>query len=146
MRHKPSSRFGTKAKRSARHHVVYKCDVEHNQDDVRPRLRKRRRVNVSNSSTGRTGAQRQTHQFGADRSQRTGSPSRHLKRRNRPSIPSPPSPQGPASEEETAKAHAAKFEEWPLGNAVFKRVALDGITTFQLQFTWDPCPVKYSVA
>jgi hypothetical protein len=65
--------------------------------------------------------------------------SRSLRRRNRPSIPCPPSSQGPASDEETTKAHAAKFEEWPLGNAVFKRVTLDGITTFQLQFTWDPC-------
>ncbi|KAK4206404.1 hypothetical protein QBC37DRAFT_300861 [Rhypophila decipiens] len=75
-------------------------DAEHSQDDVRPRLRKRRRVNVSNPLTSGTAAQ-QTHQ------------------------------------EETVKD--AKFEEWPLENAVFKRVTLDGIATFQLQFSWDPC-------
>ncbi|KAK3386030.1 hypothetical protein B0H63DRAFT_523356 [Podospora didyma] len=44
-------------------------DAEQSQD-VRPRLRKRRRVNVSNPSPGGTAAQQQTHQFGADRSQR----------------------------------------------------------------------------
>ena len=32
----------------------------------------------------------------------------------------------------------AMFEEWPLGNAVLKRVIVDGLATFQLQFTWDP--------
>ncbi|KAF2962626.1 hypothetical protein GQX73_g10947 [Xylaria multiplex] len=31
------------------------------------------------------------------------------------------------------------FEEWPLGNAVLKRVTVNGITTFQVQFTWDSC-------
>jgi len=31
------------------------------------------------------------------------------------------------------------FEGWPLGNVVLKRVTADGLATFQLQFTWDPC-------
>ncbi|KAI3339716.1 hypothetical protein F4824DRAFT_35622 [Ustulina deusta] len=33
----------------------------------------------------------------------------------------------------------AVFEEWPLGNAVLKRVTVGGTTTFQVQFTWDSC-------
>ncbi|KAH6632478.1 hypothetical protein F5144DRAFT_488830, partial [Chaetomium tenue] len=34
----------------------------------------------------------------------------------------------------------AKFDEWPLRNAVLKRVAVDGApATFMLQFTWGPC-------
>lgn len=60
--------------------------------------------------------------------------------RSQRSIPSPPSSWGPILEEETVKAPVAKFEEWPLGNAVFKRVTLNGVPTFQLQFTRDPCP------
>ncbi len=33
----------------------------------------------------------------------------------------------------------AKFEEWPLKDAVLKRAMVNGLATFQLQFTWDPC-------
>lgn len=32
---------------------------------------------------------------------------------------------------------AALFEEWPLKDAIFKRVTVGGHSTFQLQFTWD---------
>lgn len=32
---------------------------------------------------------------------------------------------------------AALFEEWPLKDAVLKRVTVGGHSTFQLQFTWD---------
>jgi hypothetical protein len=35
---------------------------------------------------------------------------------------------------------AAAFNEWPLENAVLKRVTIDGSPpTFSLQFTWGPC-------
>ena len=50
--------------------------------------------------------------------------------------------QGSASEREgeADEAPDAKFEEWPLGNAVLKRVTVDGApATFMLQFTWGPC-------
>ncbi|KAK4243485.1 hypothetical protein C7999DRAFT_44716 [Corynascus novoguineensis] len=34
----------------------------------------------------------------------------------------------------------ATSEEWPLGDAVLKRVTTDGSPpTFKVQFTWDPC-------
>ncbi|KAI5459497.1 hypothetical protein BGZ63DRAFT_466126 [Mariannaea sp. PMI_226] len=33
----------------------------------------------------------------------------------------------------------AKFEEWPLENAVLKRVTQNGKATFQIQFDWTPC-------
>lgn len=43
-------------------------------------------------------------------------------------------------ESETDEATVAKFEEWPLGNAVLKRVTMDGApATFVVQFTWDLC-------
>lgn len=41
---------------------------------------------------------------------------------------------------EADKTPTATFEEWPLGNAVLKRVTMDGSPpTFMVQFTWDPC-------
>jgi len=41
---------------------------------------------------------------------------------------------------ETDRTPAATFEEWPLGNAVLKRVTMNGSPpTFMLQFTWGPC-------
>ncbi|RYP73406.1 hypothetical protein DL770_007775 [Monosporascus sp. CRB-9-2] len=43
------------------------------------------------------------------------------------------------------KAISAKFEEWPLENAVLKRVTEDAVVTFQLQFTWGPY-AKHSLA
>jgi hypothetical protein len=33
----------------------------------------------------------------------------------------------------------AKFEEWPLEDAVLKRVTVNGLPTFQIQFTWNAC-------
>lgn len=39
--------------------------------------------------------------------------------------------------EEAVRAATAEFEEWPLKDAVLKRVILDGAPTFQLQFSWD---------
>jgi hypothetical protein len=41
-------------------------------------------------------------------------------------------------EEETVEAGFASFEEWPL-DAVLKRVWVDGVATFQVEFTWNPC-------
>jgi hypothetical protein len=38
----------------------------------------------------------------------------------------------------TRTENTAKFEEWPLQNAVLKRVSMEGIATFQVQFDWDP--------
>ncbi|KAK3942582.1 hypothetical protein QBC46DRAFT_68952 [Diplogelasinospora grovesii] len=52
-------------------------------------------------------------------------------------IPSPPSSQ--VSQDEEASGAFAKFEEWPLENVSLKRVTVNGVTTFQLQFTWDSC-------
>ncbi len=58
-----------------------------------------------------------------------------------PHILTPPHSQDSDSSEdnETVQVPAARFQEWPLGNAVLKRVVINGQATFQLQFTWDPC-------
>lgn len=45
------------------------------------------------------------------------------------------------------KASATMFEEWPLGDAILKRVTVGEQSTFQLQFDWNPAvhnelPVK----
>ncbi|KAK4243538.1 hypothetical protein C7999DRAFT_44666 [Corynascus novoguineensis] len=66
-----------------------------------------------------------------------GAPRRHGR-----SLCNPPSLQGSASEKEseTDDAPATKFEEWPLGNTVLKRVTMDGApATFvvQARYTGD---------
>jgi hypothetical protein len=47
---------------------------------------------------------------------------------------------GQATSDETeARAVLARFKEWPLKNVVLKHITEDSITTFQLQFDWNPC-------
>ena len=111
------------------------------EDVVRPPRGKRRRVNTSAPTTRRTAPKRQT------RLRCTNSPSlqaqrrpptRGLKRQSQRSIFKPRSSVGSALEEETVEAAFASFEEWPLA-AVLKRVWLDGVATFQVEFKWNPC-------
>lgn len=40
---------------------------------------------------------------------------------------------------QTLQVPAATFQEWPLRDAVLKRAVMNGVATFQVQFTWDPC-------
>lgn len=62
------------------------------------------------------------------------------KRRNgQRSIPNLPYSQGPSDEIGIVQASMASFEEWLLQNAVLKHVTVDGLATFQLQFTWNSC-------
>lgn len=42
-------------------------------------------------------------------------------------------------DDEIAEAPVAEFGEWPLENAVLKRIIVDNQATFQIQFTWDCC-------
>ncbi|PHH85352.1 hypothetical protein CDD83_551 [Cordyceps sp. RAO-2017] len=58
------------------------------------------------------------------------------------SMPNPPAPLK-MSEGGSGKTSTAIFEEWPLQNVIFKRVVIDGVATFQLQFEW-PCYPKHS--
>ncbi|KAK3694839.1 hypothetical protein B0T22DRAFT_437889 [Podospora appendiculata] len=115
-------------------------DAEHSWDDdvVQPPRRKRRRISTSILASGGTAAQQQTH-YADSRSRQIQRSFQPPKRRIQRSIPSPPSSWGSILEEETVKAPVAKFEEWPVSDAVFKRVTLDGVQTIQLQFTWVPC-------
>jgi hypothetical protein len=46
------------------------------------------------------------------------------------------SPHEVQARREDTEMLTAVFEEWPLQDAVLKRVTEDGLTTFQLQFTW----------
>ncbi|KAI0449575.1 hypothetical protein F5B21DRAFT_518058 [Xylaria acuta] len=49
-------------------------------------------------------------------------------------FPSPPSSHASGDE---AYAALANFEEWPLQDAVLKRVMVDEVWTFRLQFAWN---------
>jgi hypothetical protein len=113
------------------------------EDIVRPPPNKRCRVNTSASKTQRTAGKRQTRphctdsqSLHAQRPPPTQGPGR---RRSQRSISKQRSSVGSASGEDTAEAAFASFEEWPLEEAVLKRVSVDGKATFQLEFTWNPC-------
>lgn len=113
-------------------------DEEDNDGDFRPPPRKRRKVGSTSLSTlRRTAAGRQVRRDGVIsqlRQVRTSVPgqrscgrlgtvrrsfSRHC-----------------GGEEWTVQAPVAGFQEWPLPDAILKRVIENGLATFQLQFTW----------
>lgn len=152
----PASHVGVKRQRDLghrRHHDIddgedycprVYSDTEHSDDDVvQPSRRKRRGVNAATRVAGGTAPQQQTRPSSGDSLSREAQrSSQRPKRRHGRSLCNPPSSQGSASEKEseTDEAPVAKFEEWPLGNAILKRVTMDGApATFVVQFTWDPC-------
>ncbi|KAM4061096.1 hypothetical protein HRG_010019 [Hirsutella rhossiliensis] len=65
-------------------------------------------------------------------------PMRKVKYTSARSMPSPPASHD-SSEDGNVGTSAATFEEWPLQNVIFKRVIVDGVGTFQLQFEWPFC-------
>ncbi|RYP45617.1 hypothetical protein DL768_008054 [Monosporascus sp. mg162] len=100
------------------------------EDDYRPHPT-RRRISTSILATHGTATKRQPHPHCAgSRSQQVQRPSKRPKRRSQRSTPSPPSSGASTLEEETVKVPVAKFEEWPLRNAVLKRVTVGEVATF----------------
>ena len=92
-------------------------NAEHSEDDVPPSPHKRRKGDTCGDSAR-----------GAQRSSR---------RPRRGTAHPPPSPE---RDIEVDRTPAATFEEFPLGDAVLKRVTMDGSpSTFMLRFTWDSC-------
>ncbi|KAK4173967.1 hypothetical protein QBC36DRAFT_313398 [Triangularia setosa] len=111
------------------------------EDVVRPPRGKRRKVNTSAPITRRTAPKRQICLRLTDfpSLQAQTPPTQGLKRRqSQRSISKPRSSGGSASEEKTVEAAFASFEEWPL-EAVLKHVWVDGVATFQVEFSWNPC-------
>ncbi|KAK0655337.1 hypothetical protein B0T16DRAFT_451038 [Cercophora newfieldiana] len=122
-------------------------DAEQSKDDDdvdRQPRRKRRRVSGTTLATSGTASQQQTRSCrgGGSPSGAAQRSSRRPKRRLDRNLPNPPSSRRSAleRESETDRAPVAEFEEWPLGNAILKRVTMDGsLPVFVVQFTWDPC-------
>ncbi|KAL2188037.1 hypothetical protein L209DRAFT_777978 [Thermothelomyces heterothallicus CBS 203.75] len=119
-------------------------DAEHDEKDdvVRPPRRKRRRVSTIIVAAGGTASQRRTRPDRGNSSSREarGSSQRPM-RQGKPGTTCPTSSREPTLERgpETDGDAAATFEEWPLGNAVLKRVTVAGSPpTFMVQFIWDP--------
>ncbi|KEY63890.1 hypothetical protein S7711_11563 [Stachybotrys chartarum IBT 7711] len=56
-------------------------------------------------------------------------------------MPSPPYSLS-SNHEAQVQTPATKFKEWPLREAILKRITINGSATFQLQFTWEPCENK----
>ena len=123
--------------------LIRRDGTEHSEDDAIWSLRrKRRRVSAATCTAGGTAPQQQICHDGDSRSRDAQRSSQHPKRRHRRRSCNRLSSQGSTSdrESETDEAPVAKFEEWPLGNAVLKRVTMGGAPpTFVVQFTWDPC-------
>ncbi|KAH7309909.1 hypothetical protein B0I35DRAFT_440815, partial [Stachybotrys elegans] len=93
---------------------------------------KRRKASPATASTACRRSTRQKHRRNTSTSPRSR-PATGLHR-----MPSPPYSLS-SNNEAQVQIPAAKFEEWPLGEAVLKRITMNGSVTFQLQFTWKPC-------
>ncbi|KAK3364363.1 hypothetical protein B0T25DRAFT_61935 [Lasiosphaeria hispida] len=121
--------------------TVRRSRIRKNDDNTYPPTRKRRKMPPPTRSTLlRTATRRQIRSDGGvsrSRQARVSSPGR--KRSGRRCIRAPPSSQHSSSKEGTTHIPEAKFEEWPLQDAVLKRATVNGLATFQLQFTWGNC-------
>ncbi|KAK4148590.1 hypothetical protein C8A00DRAFT_19606 [Chaetomidium leptoderma] len=117
--------------------------AQHGQaDDVTQPPRKRRGIRTSSPTTRGTAPEPQTrlHRAGSQSPQARLRTSQRPKPRRRQGLRSSDVLDDRGEQEsETDEAPVAKFEEWPLGNAVLKRVIMgDAPPTFVVQFTWDP--------
>ncbi|KAH7141588.1 hypothetical protein B0J13DRAFT_417485, partial [Dactylonectria estremocensis] len=60
--------------------------------------------------------------------------------RDRTAAPRMLSPSSYTTSDDSDAGHDfATFQEWQLDNVILKRVVLNGVATFQLQFSWDMC-------
>jgi len=116
-------------------------DTEHSEDEaLRPPRRKRRRASTATHTAEKTAPQQQTRPGRGDSSKEARRPSRHPRRQRSATHSSSSREPTLERDTETDRTPAATFEEWPLGNAVLKRVTMNGSPpTFMLQFTWGPC-------
>jgi hypothetical protein len=110
------------------------------QDDFGPPPSKRRKTVSAIPATPKTNATQRLRSSGpASQPREVQSLTHGGKRSSRRSIPSPPSSRASHDGKGAVGAVLARFEEWPLENASLKRVTENGMTTFQLQFSWDSC-------
>ncbi|TGJ84457.1 hypothetical protein E0Z10_g4337 [Xylaria hypoxylon] len=110
-----------------------RAEDEENDDACQPPSKRRRGSSLARSTVLRPATRRHLHSDDApSRSQRVRTSASGRKRSDRHSVLSSPSSQKSIDRKAT-------FEEWPLGNAVLKRVTVGGMATFQVEFTWDSC-------
>ena len=131
-------RDGTAAGDDDMDHSPRGSEREQNDSEIRPPPSKRRKVSSPNRTTLQSATVRRTRSGGATpRSGVQGSaPGR--KCAGLLSIPSAPSSQA-SRKGRAAEAVSAKFEERPVENAFLKCVTVNGVTTFQLQWSVGPC-------
>ncbi|KAI1463207.1 uncharacterized protein F4812DRAFT_463899 [Daldinia caldariorum] len=105
--------------------------------DIQPPQRKRRKLSSSAQPARIAVTERQTRSHVISSHLRpVHGPARGRRYSGSQNVSS--APQG-HSVEGTTEAHAANYGEWLLEDAVLKRVTVNGLATFQLQFTWDSC-------
>ncbi|KAI3339720.1 hypothetical protein F4824DRAFT_507972 [Ustulina deusta] len=114
---------------------------EEDDDNIRLLPSKRRKTSSPTQPTLlRRSTRQQTHSDrGASRSRQARTPVPGQRGSGRRSIPRPPSFQSSGDEVGPVQVPVASFEEWPLQNAVLRQVIIDGMATFQIQFTRDSC-------
>ncbi|KAK3935037.1 hypothetical protein QBC46DRAFT_59056 [Diplogelasinospora grovesii] len=109
-------------------------------DYVGPPPNKRRKTVSAIRTTPKTATTRRPRSSGpVSQPWKIQTPAHGGKRSSRRSIPSPPSACASHDGEGAVRAVFARFEEWQLQNVSLKRVTENGMTTFQLQFSWDSC-------
>ncbi|KAI1119946.1 hypothetical protein F5Y10DRAFT_144415 [Nemania abortiva] len=110
-------------------------------DNIRLLSSKRRKTSSRTQPTLlRRSTRQQTHSDrGAFRLRQARASGPCQKRSSRYITPSPPSSQNPGDGVGLVQVPMASFEEWPLQNAVLRQVLVDGMATFQIQFTRDSC-------
>ncbi|KAB5526499.1 hypothetical protein GE09DRAFT_1065063 [Coniochaeta sp. 2T2.1] len=110
------------------------------EDDFGPPPSKRRKTVSAVPTTLNTAATQRLRSSGSvSQSRKVQSTALGRKRSSRRSIPCPTSSRASHDGKGAVGAVFASFEEWPLENVSLKRVTENGMTTFQLQFSWDSC-------
>jgi hypothetical protein len=113
-------------------------EIETDEDDGSINLqpsepsRRWKAIRSPNSTVPRRSTRKKTQSASGNLSRRSSSAA------GRYGIPSPPHTYT-SDDESHIETPTAKFEEWPLGQAVLKRITIDGAVTFQLEFKWEPC-------
>ncbi|KAJ9137720.1 hypothetical protein NKR23_g8943 [Pleurostoma richardsiae] len=108
-------------------------------DDFGAPPSKRRKTVATIPATPKTTATQRLRSSGPASQPREVQSLTHGGKRSWRSIPSPLSSRGSDGGKGAVGAVLAKFDEWPLENVSLKRVTENGMTTFQLQFSWESC-------
>ncbi|KAI0526159.1 hypothetical protein F5B22DRAFT_145947 [Xylaria bambusicola] len=128
----PKSGWSLRRRLASRRDDSARAEDEEGDDTCQPPSKRRKASSLARSTILGSAIQQHLHLDAASCSQRVRTSASGRKRFDRHGVLGLP-PSRKSIDRKTV------FEEWPLGNAVLKRVTVGGMTTFQVQFTWDTC-------